>query len=98
MRQVPLSLFIYYRVADKAKGEVARAVSAMQARLLRESGARGRLLRRADDAATWMEIYEGVSDAPAFEASLDHLVREYGLDRLLAEGETRHFERFISCA
>ncbi len=98
MSQVPLSLFIYYRVADEAKGEVERAVSAMQARLLQESGARGRLLRRADDAATWMEIYEGVSDGPAFEASLEHLVRECGLDRLLAEGETRHFERFTSCA
>jgi hypothetical protein len=92
------SCFIYYRVAEEARERVAREVSAMQARLREKSGFAGRLLHRADDPSTWLEIYEGVTDAPAFEATLAGLVRDCGIDRLLAAGEVRHVERFIPCA
>jgi hypothetical protein len=93
-----LSCFVYYRVAAASVVEAGRAVDAMQAQLRDKSGVAGRLLRRADDPATWMEIYEGVTDVPTFEALLERLVAEHGLERLLAPGESRHVERFLPCA
>lgn len=92
------SCYVYYRVAASDFDRVASRVKAMQARLRQETGVAGRLLRRAEDAATWMEVYEGVADAAAFEAALARLAREFGVDALLAEGGRRHLERFVPCA
>lgn len=93
-----LSCFVYYRVADEGRDRIEQAAAVMQARLREKSGVAGRLLRRADGSATWMEIYEGVGDAPAFEKLLERLAAEHGLERLLAPGESRHVERFVPCA
>lgn len=85
-------LYIYYRV-DDVDTAVERA-HAMQHALATRSGIRGRLLQRRDDAHTLMEIYNGITDAPAFEAALQAAVAACGLDALVQPGTARHVERF----
>jgi hypothetical protein len=92
---VTCSYYIYYRSA-RPEGDLRAAVGAMQEALGRETGITGRLMRRADDPTTWMEVYESVSDAAGFEHSLAAAVVRFELDRLLAADARRHVERFIA--
>ena len=87
-----LSYYIYYRVAQPAQahGLVRDIQSAVKTRL----GIAGRLLKRRDDPATWMEIYEGVSDAPAFEQHLASAVYAANFASVTEAGSTRHMECF----
>jgi len=62
--------YVYYRLhktdAPRAH-ELARAIiEAVE----HACGVRGRLSRRYDDPLTWMEVYERVADATAFELAL----------------------------
>lgn len=86
--------YVYYRIdpgqADEASGAVRRAQDALWQR----TGVRGRRVRRADDATTWMEVYEAVADRAAFESALEAIVREHGLERWLAPDARRHLECF----
>jgi hypothetical protein len=95
---MPLHYFIYYRVRPQAIEPATAAVATLQARLAAACGIAGRCLRRADDAGSLMEIYEGVADPAAFERSLDALVRDSGVMEWLVAGEQRHMEKFIPCA
>ncbi len=70
----------------------------MQGALLARTGIAGHCMCRADDPLTWMEIYEAVDDAVAFEHTLLELAALYRLHALLAPGERRHLERFVPCA
>jgi hypothetical protein len=92
---VSTSYFIYYRTAADA-AEVRRVAGALQARLARESGVNGRLMRCADDPATWMEVYEGIDDPAAFERAEAAAVEQVGFARLLAADARRHIERFVA--
>ena len=49
--------------------------------LERECGVRGRWMRRRDDPATYMEVYEGVADSAKFEAVLQRESAGLGLQR-----------------
>ena len=91
------SYFIYYR-ASAAEGALRAAVGAMQQALAQETGVAGRLMRRADDPTTWMEVYESVGDVPRFERSLAAAVARFELDRLLEAGAQRHVERFVAAS
>jgi Domain of unknown function (DUF4936) len=53
----------------------------------RQCGVRGRWMRRRDDPTTYMEVYEGVADAAAFEALLEREGAKLGVARRL--------ERFV---
>ena len=53
----------------------------------RACGVRGRWMRRRDDPATYMEVYEDVGDQAAFEALLEREGAKLGMPRRL--------ERFI---
>lgn len=90
-----LSLFVYYRVSAPDSTVRAR-VDALQSDVFAATGVRGRLLRRRDDPTTWMEIYEPVADAVAFEQSLDAALARHGFSALLAAGDVRHTERFVA--
>lgn len=60
----------------------------------RKTGIEGRLLRKRDDPAMWMEIYEGVHDAPAFECCLAECVETTRFTSVLQTGSARHLECF----
>lgn len=89
------SYFIYYR-STRSESDVRAAVGAMQAALARETGVGGRLMRRADDPTTWMEVYESVGDPAGFERSLAAAVARCEVDRLLTADARRHVERFVA--
>jgi hypothetical protein len=55
----------------------------------------GRLLRKRDDAMTWMETYEGVQDPDAFERDLLSAVRAAQFAAVLEPGGDRHMECFL---
>lgn len=81
--------YVYYRV-DPARVDALRpAVEALFGVVMRETGVAGAWMRRRDDATTFMEVYEGVTDERAFEAVLARESTALGL--------VRKTERFI-CA
>ena len=83
-----MNYYVYYRL-DPASAEASRAkVEAIFRAIERELGVRGRWMRRRDDASTYMEVYEGVRDAGAFEALLEKEGAQLGV--------ARKVERFVS--
>ena len=87
-----LSYFLYYRVTQPQLARIA--VRGMQADLRARSGVSGRLLAKRDEPALWMEVYEGVRDASAFEVELDRLIAATKLEGFLEPGSRRHTECF----
>ena len=81
--------YIYYRVDPSRLAEVRAAVEELLAAVERQTGIRGRWMRRRDEATTYMEVYEGVRDDQAFEALLEREAGKLGLERRV--------ERFV-CA
>ncbi len=81
--------YVYYRVDPARLEELRAAIARLLALIERDTGVRGRWMRRRDEATTFMEIYEGVTDEGAFEALLERESAPLGLER--------HVERFV-CA
>ena len=73
--------YVYYRVdparADSLRHEIEKLFEKVQ----KKSGVRGRWMHRRDDPSTYMEVYEGVKDEPAFEALLARASENLGLER-----------------
>ena len=90
--------YIYYPVRIGLEADLARALYNAQAELQAQTGIAGRVLRKADDPWTWMEIYVNVTDVPAFDAALEQAIEHHGLLRFVDEGGRRHTERFAPCA
>ena len=80
--------YVYYRVDAERAGSLKAEIEKLLERIQKQSGARGRWMRRRDDPSTYMEVYEGVTDANAFEAFLEKETRTMGVERRV--------ERFIS--
>jgi muconolactone delta-isomerase len=89
-----LNYYVYYRIPADHVERARMAVEAMQRDLAARTGIQGRLLRRRDDAATWMEVYDDVSDGPQLEQALAALVEQHGLAALLVPGTNRRQEVF----
>ena len=89
-----LSYYVYYRVPPGIAGRARTAVATIQRELSDATGIVGRLLRRRDDEATWMEIYESVPESVPFERKLAELVERHGLVALLVPGSSRKQEIF----
>jgi uncharacterized protein DUF4936 len=82
-----LNYYVYYKLAP-GRAEALRAqVDALFALVEERTGVRGRWMRRRDDPQTYMEVYEGVQDASAFDALLE--TQGAGL------GVERRIERFV---
>ncbi len=91
-----LNFYLYYRLRPDLDADIAHAsVREMQAALERRTGVVGRLLQRADDAGTWMEIYEGVAEHTAFLHALEAETAAYQLTDLIDSGSVRHLECFM---
>jgi IMP cyclohydrolase len=83
------SYYVYYRVDAARLATVRKEVERVFAAIERACGVRGRWMRRRDEAATYMEVYEDVADEAGFEALLARETAALGLER--------HVERFV-CA
>lgn len=84
-----MNYYVYYKLVPARAEGMRAAIEAIFAKVEREFGVRGRWMRRRDDPATYMEVYEGVADAAAFEALLEREAAPLGLERRI--------ERFV-CA
>jgi hypothetical protein len=81
--------YVYYRVDVARLADVRASIEQLFSRIERETGVKGRWMHRRDDPATYMEVYEGVRDSPAFDALLEREASGLGLERKV--------ERFV-CA
>ena len=96
MSAVPVSYYIYYRVSAEYAHAAWHAVAELLTSLEQRTFISGRLLRRQDEPLLWMEVYEGVRDPAAFDATLAELLAGSGLAAFLAPGATRKTERFVA--
>lgn len=83
------SYYVYYRVDAARVPALGDRIAAAFQGIERATGVRGRWMRRRDDPATYMEVYENVADEATFEAVLERETSALGLDRRV--------ERFV-CA
>ena len=88
--------FVYYRTDAGRISALRLSVQELFKVIERETGVRGRWMRRRDEPTTYMEIYEGVRDADAFDALLESHCERLGLQRFLAAGAARRREIFIA--
>lgn len=84
-----MNYYVYYKVPPERLQELRPLVEAMFRLIEKQLGVRGRWMRRRDDPSTYMEVYEGVADAAAFEALMAREGAKLGVERRL--------ERFV-CA
>lgn len=73
--------YVYYRVDQGLVESLRPKVEKLFEQIQKTFGVRGRWLRRRDDPSTCMEVYEGVTDAKAFEAVLQRESAALGLER-----------------
>lgn len=83
---------VWYRVTDDGP-DTETVLRSMMARLACRTGISGRLMKKRDEPRLWMEVYQGIVDADAFESRLAQAVDEYDVDMFVA-GE-RRVECFI---
>ena len=83
------SYYVYYTVEVGRVASLQEEVRQLFRSIEAASGVRGRWMRRRDEPATYMEVYEDVVDELAFEALLAREAAPLGLQR--------HVERFV-CA
>jgi hypothetical protein len=75
------NFYVYYRVGADNLELLRTSVENLFDSIERETGVRGRWMRRRDDPSTYMEVYEGVADDKAFEALLAREAAGLGLER-----------------
>ena len=87
-----LYYYVYYRIEPVRLDEMRAIASALFDEVRATTGVQGRLLRRRDDASTWMEIYADVADAAKFERALEVALVKAGFERLQAQRKTEIFQ------
>ena len=76
-----MNYYVYYKL-DSQRVPLARLfVNDLFGKMEKQFGVRGRWMRRRDDPSTYMEVYEGVKDAKAFEAMLEREGAKLGVPR-----------------
>ena len=83
-----MNYYVYYKVAPERLRAVRFSVKEIMKKAKSQFAIEGRWMRRRDDPATYMEVYEGVEDAAAFDAFLEAEGKALGVERRV--------ERFIS--
>ena len=79
--------YVYYKLVPERVPQLRPMVESIFREIERQFGVRGRWMHRRDDPSTYMEVYEDVKDAAAFEALLEREGAKLGLPRKL--------ERFV---
>jgi len=85
--------YVYYRVELTRLEHFRSEVEILFKTIEGKTGVRGRWMHRRDDPETYMEVYEGVKDEPAFEALLARESSSLGLER-----KTERFRTVPTCA
>ncbi|MDF0604169.1 DUF4936 family protein [Neisseriaceae bacterium TC5R-5] len=80
------TLYCYFKVNAPAQ-PILTALQAMQRELLASTRIAGQLLRRRDDAATWMEVYAGIESADTFRQHWLAARQRHNLPPLLCHEE-----------
>ena len=73
--------YVYYRVEAASVEAFRLSVQDLFKVIKEKTGICGRWMRRRDDAATFMEVYEGVKDEQAFESVLAREAASLKLER-----------------
>ena len=84
-----MNYYVYYKVAPGQLADLGSRISSLFSLIEKQTGIRGRWMRRRDDPLTYMEVYEDVKDEKAFEALLEREGAKLGVPRKV--------ERFV-CA
>ncbi|MCX7891810.1 MAG: DUF4936 family protein [Burkholderiales bacterium] len=87
------TVYVYYKVADPGSSAARECVRGLLATVRLETGVQGRLLRRAEDPATWMEVYEDATRGD-FAAVVERIAAASGIAAHLAPRSARVVERF----
>lgn len=87
------NFYIYYRVRAEETERAETAVNALMDEVAARTGIHGRLMLRADDPTTWMEVYEHVAEPEAFREVLEAATQASGLTDLMQDAR-RHIEHF----
>jgi hypothetical protein len=77
-----LNYYVYYKMDPARVEKVRPVVEALFREIQSGTGIQGQWQRRRDDAATFMETYEGVHDASAFDRVLKAAVEKSGFTAL----------------
>lgn len=84
-----MNYYVYYKVSPEQVDGLRPRVQQLFSFVQKQFGIEARWMRRRDDPATYMEVYEGVADEAAFEALMEREGAKLGLQRRV--------ERFV-CA
>ena len=84
--------YIYYRIDPAQEATAADRIDALLGMMAGHCAQPPHRLRRCDDFAMWMEVYEEITDYAAFTAALDAAVQRLGC-AAFTQGE-RHLECF----
>ena len=88
--------YVYYRIDPAQLAFCRHAVGDLFSKIENATGVRGRWLRRRDESTTYLEVYEGVRDAEAFDVLLEAECLRLGWQQFLAAGAARRREIFIA--
>jgi hypothetical protein len=83
-----MNYYIYYKATPAQIEQLRPRVQDLFGKAKLRFGVSARWMRRRDDPATYMEVYEGVTDDAAFDALLELESADFGV--------ARKVERFIS--
>lgn len=86
------SAYVYYRIDPAQARLAADRIDALLSAMVPHCSAPPRRLRRCDEAATWMEIYEGIADLATFTAALRAATQNFDCAAFI-RGD-RHLECF----
>jgi hypothetical protein len=75
------NFYVYYRVDAGRVDSLRLSVQELFKVIEEKTGILGRWMRRRDDPATYMEVYEGVRDMAVFETLLERESKGFGLQR-----------------
>lgn len=76
-----MNYYVYYKVDVARLAEARAAVEKLFAAVEHDYGVRGRWMRRRDDPATYMEVYEDVGNEKLFEDILRKAARDFPYPR-----------------
>lgn len=88
------SAYVYYRIDPAQARLAADRIDALLSTMVPYCSAPPRRLIRCDEAAMWMEIYEGIADLATFTATLHAAAHDFGC-AAFTRGE-RHLECFMA--